>query len=108
MDSPFSVSYSETYLSPGEDEDSPCKDYVNTVCPTETEGPAQDFAPEYALRRRVSDVASSGVVSLDEEEEEEEEERAADPSTQWAVTFQPIWSKECLKTFVHVFLQTWT
>lgn len=77
QDSPFSVSYSETYLSPGEDEDSPCKDYDNTVCPTETEG----SPPEYALRRRVSDVASSGVVSLDEEDEEEEE-RAGDPTNQ--------------------------
>ncbi|XP_028818715.1 protein FAM131A isoform X2 [Denticeps clupeoides] len=56
-DSPcYSVTYSETYLSPGEEEDD-CKD----CCP-----------PEYSGRRKVSDVVSSGVVSLDEEEEEEE------------------------------------
>ncbi|XP_055082012.1 protein FAM131A isoform X2 [Periophthalmus magnuspinnatus] len=83
QDSPFSVSYSETYLSPGEDDDSPCKDYENTVCPTETDGGrAGDSPAEYALRRRVSDVASSGVVSLDEEEEEEEEERVGNPNSQ--------------------------
>ncbi|XP_055003719.1 protein FAM131A isoform X2 [Boleophthalmus pectinirostris] len=83
QDSPFSVSYSETYLSPGEDDDSPCKDYDNTVCPTETEGDRVGDSPaEYALRRRVSDVASSGVVSLDEEEEEEEEERVGNPNSQ--------------------------
>uniref|UniRef100_A0A3B4A6W8 Uncharacterized protein n=1 Tax=Periophthalmus magnuspinnatus TaxID=409849 RepID=A0A3B4A6W8_9GOBI len=57
----------------GEDDDSPCKDYENTVW---------DSPAEYALRRRVSDVASSGVVSLDEEEEEEEEERVGNPNSQ--------------------------
>ncbi|KAM8903894.1 protein FAM131A isoform 2-T2 [Spinachia spinachia] len=81
QDSPcYSVSYSDTYLSPGEeeeeDDDTPCKDYGSTVCQAEPEGP----------RRRVSDVASSsGVVSLDEdqeeEEEEEEEERAGEPNS---------------------------
>lgn len=70
QDSPcYSVSYSETYLSPGEDEDSPSKDYGGGVCPVEAEYP-----PDYDPRRRVSDVASSGVVSLDEEDEEEEEQ----------------------------------
>ncbi|XP_072311902.1 protein FAM131A isoform X1 [Eucyclogobius newberryi] len=83
QDSPFSMSYSETYLSPGEDDDSPCKDYDNTVCPSETEAlRAGDSPAEYALRRRVSDVASSGVVSLDEEEEEEEEERVGNANSQ--------------------------
>lgn len=96
QDSPFSMSYSETYLSPGEDDDSPCKDYENTVCPTETEGTMGEYPPEYALRRRVSDVASSGIVSLDEEDEEEEEERVGDPNNQWAVwshlSIQPLWT----------------
>ncbi|KAG7470989.1 hypothetical protein MATL_G00119740 [Megalops atlanticus] len=64
-DSSFSVSYSESYLSPTEDEDLPCKDY-ESVC--------RDLPPGYASRRKVSDVASSGVVSLDEEDEEEEED----------------------------------
>lgn len=75
QDSPcYSASYSETYLSPGEDDDAPCKDYEG--CRVEAEGGAGDeFPPDCELRRRrVSDVASSGVVSLDEEEEEEEEE----------------------------------
>ncbi|XP_062408867.1 protein FAM131A [Sardina pilchardus] len=62
-DSPcYSVTYSETYLSPGEEEEEeevPYKDCVGGVC---------------RLRREESDVASSGVVSLEEEEEEEEEE----------------------------------
>ncbi|XP_062329501.1 protein FAM131A-like, partial [Osmerus eperlanus] len=69
QDSPcYSVSYSDTYLSPGEDDDTPCKDYEGTVCPGE-----EEFPPGYATRRKVSDVASSGVVSLDEDEEDEEE-----------------------------------
>ncbi|XP_047450029.1 protein FAM131A isoform X2 [Mugil cephalus] len=81
QDSPcYSMSYSETYLSPGEDDDSPCKDYESTVCPVEAEGNGVEYDP----RRRVSDVASSGVVSLDEEDEEEEEEgeRPAEPNNQ--------------------------
>ncbi|KAF0030250.1 hypothetical protein F2P81_016981 [Scophthalmus maximus] len=80
QDSPcYSMSYSETYLSPGEDDDTPCKDYESTECQGEAEG----NGAEYDLRRRVSDVASSGVVSLDEEEEEEEEEeRAGGPNNQ--------------------------
>ncbi|XP_008297905.1 protein FAM131A [Stegastes partitus] len=82
QDSPcYSMSYSETYLSPGEDDDTPCKDYESTVCQVEAEG---NDPPDYDPRRRVSDVASSGVVSLDEEDEEEdeEEERALEPSNQ--------------------------
>ncbi|XP_041919521.1 protein FAM131A isoform X2 [Alosa sapidissima] len=60
-DSPcYSVTFSETYLSPGEEEeDVPYKDCVGGVC---------------GLRREESDAASSGVVSLEEEEEEEEKE----------------------------------
>lgn len=73
QDSPcYSASYSETYLSPGEDDDAPCKDYEG--CRVEAGG-GSEFPPDCDLqRRRVSDVASSGVVSLDEEEEEQEEE----------------------------------
>ncbi|XP_035010250.1 protein FAM131A isoform X1 [Hippoglossus stenolepis] len=84
QDSPcMSMSYSETYLSPGEDDDTPCKDYEGTMCQVEAEGNRVEYPPDYDLRRRVSDVASSGVVSLDEEdEEEEEEERAGEPNNQ--------------------------
>ncbi|KAK2846859.1 hypothetical protein Q5P01_009858 [Channa striata] len=85
QDSPcYSMSYSETYLSPGEDDDTPCKDYENTMCQVEAEGNGMEYPPDYDPRRRVSDVASSGVVSLDEddEEEEEEEEDAGEPNTQ--------------------------
>ncbi|KAM6987653.1 protein FAM131A isoform 1-T1 [Tautogolabrus adspersus] len=79
QDSPcFSMSYSDTYLSPGEDDDTPCKDYESTVCQVDAEGNGEEYYP----RRRVSDVASSGVVSLDEEDEDEEEERAAEPKNQ--------------------------
>uniref|UniRef100_A0A3B3TQK3 Family with sequence similarity 131 member Ab n=1 Tax=Poecilia latipinna TaxID=48699 RepID=A0A3B3TQK3_9TELE len=84
QDSPcYSMSYSETYLSPGEDDDTPCKDYEGTVCQEEAEGQGVEYPPDYDPHRRVSDVASSGVVSLDEEEEEEElEERAEEPNNQ--------------------------
>ncbi|XP_016532128.1 protein FAM131A isoform X2 [Poecilia formosa] len=84
QDSPcYSMSYSETYLSPGEDDDTPCKDYEGTVCQEEAEGQGVGYPPDYDPHRRVSDVASSGVVSLDEEEEEEElEERAEEPNNQ--------------------------
>ncbi|KAM9318175.1 protein FAM131A [Pholidichthys leucotaenia] len=82
QDSPcYSMSYSETYLSPGEDDDTPCKDYESTVRQVETRGDGVEYPPEYDPRRRVSDVASSGVVSLDEEDEEEEE-RAGEPTNQ--------------------------
>ncbi|XP_041851567.1 protein FAM131A-like isoform X1 [Melanotaenia boesemani] len=84
QDSPcYSMSYSETYLSPGEDGDTPCKDYESTMCQVEAGGNRVEYPPDYDPRRRVSDVASSGVVSLDEEDEEEElEERAEEPNTQ--------------------------
>ncbi|XP_029028135.1 protein FAM131A isoform X1 [Betta splendens] len=82
QDSPcYSVSYSETYLSPGEDDDAPCKDYGSAACPAEAGGAALEFPADYDPRRRVSDVASSGVVSLDEEDEEDED-AAAEPSDQ--------------------------
>ncbi|XP_042152498.1 protein FAM131A-like [Oncorhynchus tshawytscha] len=68
----YSVTYSETYLSPGEDEGTPCKDYEGTV--GQGEGQRKVYPPDYATHRKVSDVASSGVVSLDEDEEEEKEE----------------------------------
>ena len=57
----YSVTFSEAYLSTGEDEEDapPYKDCVGGVC---------------GLRRKESDVASSGVASLEEGEEEEEEE----------------------------------
>uniref|UniRef100_A0A3Q0SYW8 Family with sequence similarity 131 member Ab n=1 Tax=Amphilophus citrinellus TaxID=61819 RepID=A0A3Q0SYW8_AMPCI len=70
----YSMTYSDTYLSPGEDDDTPCKDYESTVCQVEAEHNGVEYPPDYDPRRRVSDVASSGVVSLDEEDEEEEEE----------------------------------
>lgn len=82
QDSPcYSMSYSETYLSPGEDDDTPCKDYENTVCQVEADGNGLEFPPDYDPRRRVSDVASSGVVSLDEEDEEDED-GAGEPTNQ--------------------------
>ncbi|XP_026194841.1 FAM131 domain-containing protein isoform X1 [Anabas testudineus] len=82
QDSPcYSMSYSETYLSPGEDDDTPCKDYESTVCQVEADGNGLEYPPNYDPRRRVSDVASSGVVSLDEEDEEEED-RAGEPNNQ--------------------------
>ncbi|XP_072557283.1 protein FAM131A isoform X2 [Paramormyrops kingsleyae] len=63
------ASCSESFLSP-EEEELACEDY-DSVC------------PGYAGHRRVSDVASSGVVSLDEEDEleveEDEVERKSDP-----------------------------
>ncbi|XP_061924578.1 protein FAM131A isoform X2 [Entelurus aequoreus] len=72
----YSMSYSETYLSPGEDDDTPCKD----LCQVEAGG--EEFPPDYDPRRRLSDVASSGVVSLDEEEEEEEDETVGESNNQ--------------------------
>ncbi|MGH0154430.1 UNVERIFIED_CONTAM: hypothetical protein FKN15_051130 [Acipenser sinensis] len=62
-DSSYSVSYTESCFSPEDEEDMPCKDY-ESVCKEDS---------GYEVRRKVSDVASSGVVSLDDEEEEEEE-----------------------------------
>uniref|UniRef100_A0A3Q4G8D1 Family with sequence similarity 131 member Ab n=1 Tax=Neolamprologus brichardi TaxID=32507 RepID=A0A3Q4G8D1_NEOBR len=71
-------------IRPCEDDDTPCKDYDSTVCQVEAERNGVEYPPDYDPRRRVSDVASSGVVSLDEEdeEEEEEEERAGEPNNQ--------------------------
>ncbi|KAK3531630.1 hypothetical protein QTP70_025817 [Hemibagrus guttatus] len=54
--------FSETF----EDDDAPCKDCRGGAWCT----------PEYSARRKVSDVASSGVVSLDEEDEDEADEDA--------------------------------
>uniref|UniRef100_A0A8B9BAT6 Family with sequence similarity 131 member A n=1 Tax=Anser brachyrhynchus TaxID=132585 RepID=A0A8B9BAT6_9AVES len=59
QDSLYPVSYAEACLSPAEDEVVLSKDFP--------------------LCRKVSDVASSGVVSLEEEEEEDEEEEAEEP-----------------------------
>lgn len=55
-------SFSETF----EDDEAPPKDCRGRVCRT----------PEFSTRRKVSDVASSGVVSLDEEDEDAEEKDA--------------------------------
>ncbi|KAF7647262.1 hypothetical protein LDENG_00174920 [Lucifuga dentata] len=85
QDSPcYSMSYSETYLSPSEEDDTPCKDYEGGVCQVEAEGNVEEYPPDFNHHRRVSDVASSGVVSLDEEDEEEEdeEEREREPNNQ--------------------------
>ncbi|KAM3616813.1 uncharacterized protein V6R79_023894 [Siganus canaliculatus] len=82
QDSPcYSMSYSETYLSPSEDDDTLCKDYESTLCQVEAEANGVEYPAEFDPRRRVSDVASSGVVSLDEEDEDEEA-RAVEPSNQ--------------------------
>uniref|UniRef100_A0A4X2LXN2 Family with sequence similarity 131 member A n=1 Tax=Vombatus ursinus TaxID=29139 RepID=A0A4X2LXN2_VOMUR len=64
-DSLYSVSYTESCLSPAEDESIACKD-CQPLCP-----PA---GGSWELRRKVSDVASSGVVSLEETEAEPEEQ----------------------------------
>ncbi|KTG05266.1 hypothetical protein cypCar_00029833 [Cyprinus carpio] len=53
----------ETFSETFENEDMPCKDCRGGVC----------LPSEYSTRRKVSDVASSGIVSLDEEDVEEEE-----------------------------------
>ncbi|XP_028587537.2 protein FAM131A isoform X2 [Podarcis muralis] len=61
LDSMYSMSFTESCLSPTEDEGIPCKDY-------------KGHEDSCQVRRKVSDVASSGVVSLDDNEEEEEEQ----------------------------------
>uniref|UniRef100_A0A8C3P7K9 Family with sequence similarity 131 member A n=1 Tax=Chrysemys picta bellii TaxID=8478 RepID=A0A8C3P7K9_CHRPI len=66
QDSMYSMSCTESCLSPTEDDGLPCKDY-HTACKL--------HGDSCGVRRKVSDVASSGVVSLDEEEEEEAEEQ---------------------------------
>ncbi|XP_041118761.1 protein FAM131A-like isoform X2 [Polyodon spathula] len=62
-DSSYSVSYTESCFSPEDEEDMPSKDYAS-VCKEDS---------SYEVRRKVSDVASSGVVSLDDDEEENED-----------------------------------
>lgn len=72
QDSMYSMSFTESCLSPTEEEGLPCKDY-------------KVHGDSCQVRRKVSDVASSGVVSLDDnedddvEEEPEEEEDAEEP-----------------------------
>ncbi|XP_078524289.1 protein FAM131A [Lissotriton helveticus] len=71
-DSNYSMSFTESCLSPTEEDILSCQDY-HTVCKMGGE--------DCQVRRKVSDVASSGVVSLDEEEaadEEDEEEVEAE------------------------------
>nr|XP_033815076.1 protein FAM131A [Geotrypetes seraphini] len=65
-DSTYSMSFTESCLSPTEEELLSCKDY-HTVC-----GSHKD---SFQIRRKVSDVASSGIVSLLDEEEEEAKEQ---------------------------------
>nr|XP_020861441.1 protein FAM131A isoform X2 [Phascolarctos cinereus] len=64
-DSLYSVSYTESCLSPAEDESIACKD-CQPLCPPP--------GSSWELRRKVSDVASSGVVSLEETEAEPDEQ----------------------------------
>ncbi|XP_032080800.1 protein FAM131A [Thamnophis elegans] len=72
QDSMYSMSFTESCLSPTEEEGLPCKDY-------------KVHGDSCQVRRKVSDVASSGVVSLDDneddevEEDPEEEEDAEEP-----------------------------
>ncbi|XP_072897313.1 protein FAM131A isoform X2 [Hemitrygon akajei] len=61
-DSSYSVSYAESCFTPEED-DMSCQDY-KSICKKED--------GEYEGRRKVSDVASSGVVSLDEDDAEDQ------------------------------------
>ncbi|XP_048362902.1 protein FAM131A [Sphaerodactylus townsendi] len=65
QDSMYSMSFTESCLSPTEDEGIPCKDY---------QGGCKIHGDSCQVRRKVSDVASSGVVSLDDNEEDEEEQ----------------------------------
>ncbi|XP_019358929.1 PREDICTED: protein FAM131A [Gavialis gangeticus] len=64
QDSMYSMSYTESCLSPTEDEEVVGKD---------SHTPCQLHGDSCGGRRKVSDVASSGVVSLDEEEDDEAE-----------------------------------
>lgn len=62
QDSMYSMSFTESCLSPTEEEEGlPCKDY-------------KVHGDSCQVRRKVSDVASSGVVSLDDNEDDEVEE----------------------------------
>ncbi|XP_059369765.1 protein FAM131A-like isoform X1 [Carassius carassius] len=54
----------ETFSETFEEEDMPCKECRGGVC----------LPSEYSTRRKVSDVASSGIVSLDEDDVEDEEQ----------------------------------
>ncbi|XP_060096899.1 protein FAM131A isoform X1 [Heteronotia binoei] len=63
QDSMYSMSFTESCLSPMEDEGMPCKDFP---------GGCRIHGDSCQVRRKVSDVASSGVVSLDDNEEDEE------------------------------------
>ncbi|XP_039178505.1 protein FAM131A isoform X1 [Crotalus tigris] len=61
QDSMYSMSFTESCLSPTEEEGLPCKDY-------------KVHGDSCQVRRKVSDVASSGVVSLDDNEDDEVDE----------------------------------
>ncbi|KAM6443935.1 protein FAM131A isoform 2-T2 [Liasis olivaceus] len=61
QDSMYSLSFTGSCLSPMEDEGIPCKDY-------------KVHGDSCQVRRKVSDVASSGVVSLDDNEDDGVEE----------------------------------
>ncbi|XP_051874135.1 protein FAM131A-like isoform X4 [Pristis pectinata] len=61
-DSSYSVSYAESCFTPEED-DMSCQDYKSI---------SKKEDGEYEGRRKVSDVASSGVVSLDEDDAEDQ------------------------------------
>ncbi|XP_032888076.1 protein FAM131A [Amblyraja radiata] len=61
-DSSYSVSYAESCFTPEED-DMSCQDYKSI---------SKKEDGEYEGRRKVSDVASSGVVSLEEDEAEDQ------------------------------------
>ncbi|XP_042316790.1 protein FAM131A isoform X2 [Sceloporus undulatus] len=64
QDSLYSMSFTESCLSPTEEEEEgvPCKDF-------------KVHEDSCQVRRKASDVASSGVVSLDDNEEEEQREK---------------------------------
>ncbi|XP_013930862.1 PREDICTED: protein FAM131A [Thamnophis sirtalis] len=70
QDSMYSMSFTESCLSPTEEEGLPCKDY-------------KVHGDSCQVRRKVSDVASSGVVSLDDNEDDEvEEEPEVEPEVE--------------------------
>ena len=65
QDSLYSSPLTESCLSPAEEEPAPCKDCQPLCLPP---------ASSWERQRQASDVASSGVVSLDEDEVEPEEQ----------------------------------
>ena len=65
QDSLYNSPLTESCLSPAEEEPAPCKD-CQPLCPPP--------AGSWERQRQASDVASSGVVSLDEDEVEPEEQ----------------------------------